>query len=214
MKIVEESFWKHPGSPGVFVFAVGKDDQEMFRNKIYEQALLKIPDFFRRAKEALADPKGFVLAAEPEGSKCGWGIMRIGYVKQPNLAAIGIAALELELFARAHPEWHFRLSYPGLEHIAIDTVEPVISMLPDNVTAVVHEQTPQLAPGKMGIHDVYWQVQNHLMYGRHELAKEFLISIGVTNPLDQIAAVERDGVEEFVWRRERKLRSQTASRGQ
>jgi hypothetical protein len=188
----------------MFVIAAGRYNRSVFSNRITKEASTKILEFYQRAAQALRNQNGFVIAAEPLGAKCGWGILRVGYADRPNLAAIGTAVLDLDQFARSHPTWSFRMSYPGLEELAQETVEPVISILPDNVTACVYTPIARLAPGKMDTKDVYWIVQNHILYGRHELARDFLSSIGWGNPLDQIAAVARDGVEEFAWRQAQK----------
>lgn len=208
MKIVEEAFWKNTGQPTIFVISAGKHDNTLFEWGIVSQASARIPRFHAVARKALESNSGFVIGAEPVDDRSGWGILRVGYVEMANLAAISAAMLDLDIYTRSHPEYNFRITYPGLEHLAPEIVEPVLAMLPDNVTAVRYMKIPELAPSKMDIKDVYWIVKNHLMYGQHELAKAFLKSIGVDNPLEQIRGVQ-DMEENETWqkRKLRKLRS-------
>jgi hypothetical protein len=208
MKIVEEPYWKNPGHPAMFVFAVGKFDGTLYKYRITSEAIGRIQNFKERALTALKSDKGFVIGAEPSEGKSGWGILRVGYVDYPNLAAIATAVLDLDECAKAHPDWKFRMTFPGLEHIHQDMVEPVIGILPDNVTAVVYEKVPRPTASNMNIHDVYFYVRNQLIYGQNEMARLFLEDLGFDDPEGQVAAV-RELEREEIWTRSRKSRSPT-----
>jgi len=85
---------------------------------------------------------GFLAVKEIQnGSIAGYGLFQTKYdFRNPSpLSLIEKSAHNLSSYANQHPDWCFRLNFPGIGYGGLDagSVLPVLECLPDNVLIFV-----------------------------------------------------------------------------
>jgi hypothetical protein len=75
--------------------------------------------------------------------KIGWFKVKYHWSKQAEIALIAASADKLRSIAKRSPEITFHMNYPGIGNgkLSIDSVQPLLEILPDNVLIYKGEQS-------------------------------------------------------------------------
>jgi hypothetical protein len=150
MKIVRENLWILPPAPGMIVVttngAVNKDGELVMGRGAALEAKQRIPGIAKEAGALLwgigcenpAIYHWLVMRAPYRPGKVGFGLFQVKRVwsDDASLDMIRKSAQALAEYAKANPTLNIRMNYPGIGNgrLKRNDVEPLLCVLPDNVT--------------------------------------------------------------------------------
>lgn len=143
--IVREELWQRPGYPGMIVattnatiksnnaLVMGRGAAREARDRI-----VCVDQECGLAIRSAGFEYGFLVIRPPTESTVGFGIFQVKdhFKDTASLELIGLSAAELSRYATANPDTQIRMNYPGIGagRLARAKVEPLLKVLPDNVT--------------------------------------------------------------------------------
>jgi hypothetical protein len=203
--IVQEELWKQPGHPGMIIVttnaSITKDGRLLMGRGAARQAREKIFGIESACARKIREncrQYGFmpVRMPFPEEKKVGFGIFQVkqNWSDPANPDLIKLSAHKLAWFAKQHPDWHFRMNFPGIGNggLSREQVEPLLAVLPGNVTICYkavssNGHKPELLDS--GSREVFLKVKQLLEVGQIQQAVEYLGGIGWQDPEGQVEAV-------------------------